>query len=190
MFRMPALPPSIWIIFCYFFQGFVVAWSGNKNDMAMRLIKYFSHAQEDACRKETELVKELSAGDGHANILKYCWHARSMESIMSCFYYETVLIWITAEYFGFKLYRCFPLTQNSCLDFRKFPVVDETLFFQLSRLYRSGDIFQSLEKVDSPLAAQARNARSYRFSSLILFYFIFMRAFSETWHRRPTNTIT
>lgn len=84
------IPPSISIIFCSFFQGFVVAWSGNKNDMAMRLIKYFSHAQEDDWRKEAELVKELSDGDGHANILKYCWHAPSMENIMSCFYYETL----------------------------------------------------------------------------------------------------
>jgi len=45
----------------------------------MRLIKYFSKAQEDAWRRETELVKELIDGDGHSNILKYCWHARSME---------------------------------------------------------------------------------------------------------------
>ena len=66
-----------------------MAWSGSNNDLAMRLIKYFSHAQEDAWRKEAELVKELSDGDGHANILKYCWHAPSMENIMSCFYHET-----------------------------------------------------------------------------------------------------
>jgi len=66
-----------------FSVGFVVAWSGNKNDMAMRLIKYFSNAQEDAWRKETELVKELSDGDGHANILKYCWHARADECVLN-----------------------------------------------------------------------------------------------------------
>ena len=47
----------------------------------MRLIKHFSSAQEDAWKKETKLVKELSDGDGQDNILKYCWHARSMEKI-------------------------------------------------------------------------------------------------------------
>lgn len=50
--------------------------------MAMRLIKYFSHAQEDDWRKEAELVKELSDGDGHANILKYCWHAPTDECVL------------------------------------------------------------------------------------------------------------
>ena len=79
----------------FFLQGFVVACSGNKNDMAMRLIKYFSNDQEDTWRKETELVKELSDGDGHANILKYCWHARSMEK-----YYVLHLFWMNVSYFG------------------------------------------------------------------------------------------
>ena len=56
-----------------------MALSGNKENKSMRLIKYFSKAQEDAWRRETELVKELSDGDGHSNILKYCWHARGIE---------------------------------------------------------------------------------------------------------------
>ena len=43
----------------------------------MRLIKHFSKVKEDAWRKEAELAKELSDGDGHPNILKYRWHAQS-----------------------------------------------------------------------------------------------------------------
>lgn len=56
-----------------------MAWSGKRNDISMRLIKHFSRVKEDAWLKEAELAKELSDGDGHPNILKYCWHTRSME---------------------------------------------------------------------------------------------------------------
>lgn len=45
--------------------------------MSVRLIKHFSKVKEDAWRKEAELAKELSDGDGHPNILKYRWQSRS-----------------------------------------------------------------------------------------------------------------
>ena len=55
-----------------------MAWSGKKKDISLRLIKHFSKAKEEAWRKEAELVKELSGDEnGHRNIIKYCWHARS-----------------------------------------------------------------------------------------------------------------
>ncbi|XP_078372311.1 uncharacterized protein LOC144655983 isoform X2 [Oculina patagonica] len=62
--------------------GFVAACSGNEKDMSVRLIKHFSKVKEDAWRKEAELAKELSDGDGHPNVLKYCWHARN-ESVLN-----------------------------------------------------------------------------------------------------------
>lgn len=58
----------------------------------MWLIKYFLYVQEDDWRKEVELVKELSDGDGYVNIFKYCWYVLSMENIMFCFYYEILSV--------------------------------------------------------------------------------------------------
>ncbi|KAJ7371684.1 Domain abundant in complement control protein, SUSHI repeat, short complement-like repeat (SCR) [Desmophyllum pertusum] len=71
--------PNVFLEETSYSVGFVVAWSGKRNDISMRLIKHFSRVKEDAWLKEAELAKELSDGDGHPNILKYCWHTRSME---------------------------------------------------------------------------------------------------------------
>ena len=67
--------------FYQFFQGFVVAWSGKKKDVSLRLVKHFSKAKEESWKKETEIAKELNGdGEGHPNIIKYCWKARSRKT--------------------------------------------------------------------------------------------------------------
>jgi hypothetical protein len=86
-----------------------VALSGNKENKSMRLIKYFSKAQEDAWRRETELVKELSNGDGHSNILKYCWHSRGMEKCHLLLLLYKLKCRFELRLKFVELYECFPL---------------------------------------------------------------------------------
>ncbi|PFX21360.1 G-protein coupled receptor GRL101 [Stylophora pistillata] len=90
--------------------GFAVVWSGKKKDASLRLIKHFSKAEEEAWKKETNIVKQLNGdGEGHPNIIKYCWNSRTEECKLH--YKQGIFLRLKKSYF----LLCYDFTSSKTL---------------------------------------------------------------------------